>query len=204
MGGSGMEQTITIDGFSAIGLDPVEDEGRRGLRSRDAAQALGAEVELAPSDAPREVQLAAIRGFLQLALAGGNIVPDGDTFGPETGTFTCRVAHLATDIDEPRYRLTIEALDEEALIADPDDGAPATAAAVATPALQPGLLLDDDPDRPLDPKDPMDAAILRRLAEREGEMPEPEIAEAPAAPTPAAPAGVKRGFGRRRAEPRIG
>ena len=183
-----------------------------GLRSLGARRVLGAEIELANADAPWDIQAAAARGLLEVVAEGASVA-HGDTFGPESGTFLARVEHLAPGTAEARYRLNLEIPEDEAGSPDPDERAAierlATAGgaadalpyvAVPTPTSNPAAFIGYDADRPLDPNDPMDAAILRRVAELANEPSEPEpVTNMPAAPKP--PASGKPGFGRRRARP---
>jgi hypothetical protein len=67
-------------------------------------------------------------GFIKFALMdGGYVIPDGDTFGPETGEFSYRVRHIAAGaksdaFDGPLYTLHLLHDRESGYTAPPDRG----------------------------------------------------------------------------------
>lgn len=231
-----------------------------GIVTLGAEDLIGREIVVVPAPVPWSVQAENALVFLRVAtMENGYIVPDDNTFGPEDGSFSCRVRHFEANvpgaiIEQAHYRLTLERHDgygwtspdyappvpvEGGVAAlqaaldtnDPDEREAldrlmraeraALAAgngfavsrrtdgpeAFATPAGKSPMPVSAEPDpaaidayeadRPLDPNDPIDRAILERLRERERQG-EPE-------PTPSAearPAPVvnraRAAFGRRK------
>ena len=200
-----------VEGFDGVVFENVDG----ALVSRGAAALVGAEIAVSSGEVPWAFQSAAARGFLEIA-GNGAVVAKGDTFGPEDGAFTCHVGYGADGNGETLVQLEItvndapgthdademRALERLGVASRLSGDGTLPFTAVATPRSNPVAFQDYDASRPLDANDPMDAAILRRIAELEAQ-PEGDAPEA-AVPTEASPRpgrSTRPGFGRRRATP---
>jgi hypothetical protein len=82
-------------------------EARIGIRTFGVRHFLGREILIEPSVLPWAANLETILAFVRIATTkNGYVIPDGDTFGPEDRSLSCRVVHCdAEEGDVPLYRL---------------------------------------------------------------------------------------------------
>ncbi len=198
---------------------PGYKEAPAGFFTQGASDYIGREIHMTPAPIPWPELYETALAFIRLAISeNGYVIPDDDTFGPESGAFSYRVRHIeAGDADavspDAHYQLTLERCDKNGYVAptyeppqplpdgvssvaqllDPnnederaqlDEFAAKESAALAAggslrvhlkgngaPATGPAVDArpDDDyeADRPLDPNDPIDRAIMERLRQRE-------------------------------------
>ena len=70
------------------------DEALVGIRTLGVRHWLGREIIIQPTVLPWAANLETIFALLRVAtMPGGYVIPDGDTFGPEDRSLTCRVLH---------------------------------------------------------------------------------------------------------------
>lgn len=90
------------------------DDALIGFRTFGVRHWLGREVIVQPSVLPWAANLETVFAFLRVAtMPGGYIIPDGDTFGPEDRSLSCRVLHHdagtvigdGAPVDVPVYEL---------------------------------------------------------------------------------------------------
>ncbi len=79
----------------AMGEEPLV-----GIRTFGARHWLGREIIVQPSVLPWAANLETVFAFLKVAtMPNGYVIPDGDTFGPEDRSLSCRVRHHAAGAD---------------------------------------------------------------------------------------------------------
>lgn len=78
--------------------EPVEGQQHVGIRTFAARHFIGRELLVEPGPIPWSDTFETVLAFLRVALADkGYIIPDGDSFGPDDGSFSYRVRHLEPD-----------------------------------------------------------------------------------------------------------
>ena len=89
------------------------DEIPVGMMSLGAADYIGREIYITPAPVPWVDLYESVLAFIRLAvMPNGYIIPDGETFGIETGEFSYRVSHLegadtVSPDDAPCYQLSL-------------------------------------------------------------------------------------------------
>lgn len=72
-----------------------------GIRTFGAAHFIDREVRIEPSELPWSANFETILAFLRVAtLPNGYVIPDNDTFGPDDGSLSYRVRHIAATSDD--------------------------------------------------------------------------------------------------------
>jgi hypothetical protein len=93
------------------GPGTTQDQGIAGLVTFGAAAFIGREIRVRPTEVPWGEAYEHALGFINLAIhKNGYIIPDGDTFGDESHSFSYRVHHTAEPLfnagkDIPCYEL---------------------------------------------------------------------------------------------------
>ena len=84
-----------------------DGQARIGIRTFGARHFIGRELLIEPSPIPWAANFETILAFLRVATAdNGYVIPDGDTFGPEDRSLSCRVLHRDAEPDDvPLYEL---------------------------------------------------------------------------------------------------
>lgn len=91
-----------------------------GIRTFGMRHFIGREVLIEPSILPWAANYETVLAFLRVATTqNGYVIPDGDTFGPEDRSLSCRVLHRAAQEDDvPLYELVPLMHREHSFVAD--------------------------------------------------------------------------------------
>jgi hypothetical protein len=89
-------------GKNAEGRDQVD------IKTFGAKYFVGREIHVAPNPLPWQESLGLIFTFLKIAtMKHGYVIPDGDTFGDDERSLSCRVRYIPEDPAGPLYRLEL-------------------------------------------------------------------------------------------------
>lgn len=175
--------------------DPKSGETLTGVVAAGAQWLLGRYVEIKPCPQPPEYLVEKVYDFVRTALKSDSVGADGLSFGrhdeeriqiqlePSEGYAPGRILLQVVDEDEPAHTDDDEperAQEPDAQATEDTDPAPLELPADAQAQLRLSPTADfrdfDDEDAELDPDNPVDAAILQRLAEINTACPEEEVA----------------------------
>ncbi|WP_299471731.1 hypothetical protein [uncultured Roseibium sp.] len=155
-------------------FDKVSGRERTGVVASGAQWLIGYNVAFQPSNRPAEYLVEKLYDFVRLTLKSGGKPEDGVVFEKEDGDKTKVGIHAADGTGPDKIELSVMETPDIAAHVD----RPADLRNWLTPDMKDmGFDAREDEGKELDPEDPVDAAILERLAELNAENTAPETEE---------------------------
>lgn len=169
--------------------DPETGQKLSGVISSGAQWLVGSTAEIKPTSLPAEYLVEKVYDFVAHSLKSGKAADDGSVFGRDENEKIKVIASTTDGNAADRVELKVIFNSEFGITREKTSGTEAATASVIEMADD--QQFNEEKEEPeLDPNDPVDAAIIERLAEIEAEASEADEAETAVAETEVSPEPV--------------